>query len=86
MTEYTPTTEEVREIYAVIEGEDEYGHPYQTAAQKDEGVAEFDRWLAARDAEVAARTLEEAITGLLSEGWFSPSIEALLKAVKGDTE
>lgn len=56
MSEYTPTTKDVREvwIYAHIithdEGEDFHG-------------AEFDRWLAAHDAEVRAGVVAEEPEG-----------------------
>lgn len=47
MSEYIPTTEEVRNRYlSEVFPEDE---------------AEFDRWLAAHDAEVAAKAYERAI-------------------------
>lgn len=47
MTDYTPTTQQVRALY------DERTEP-----------AEFDRGLAAHDAEVAAKALEEAADDL----------------------
>jgi len=48
MSEYVPTTEEVRADYAeTYEGTNELRY------------ARFDRWLAAHDAEVAAMALEE---------------------------
>lgn len=49
MTDYTPTTDEVR---AVSTG----GNPWQEAR--------FDRWLAAHDREVAARVLRDAADAL----------------------
>lgn len=48
MSEYTPTTEQIRATYA--DGESE-GTP--------EDYAEFDRWLAAHDAEVRAQVVAE---------------------------
>jgi hypothetical protein len=54
MTDNTPTTEEVRTDYAY--------HRYYCDGDvtPSEAHAEFDRFLAARDAQVAARALEEA--------------------------
>lgn len=52
MSEYTPTTKDVREVWIYAqdithdEGEDFHG-------------AEFDRWLAAHDAEVQAQVVAE---------------------------
>lgn len=43
---YTPSTKEVREAYALAE--DEIGYPVIAADQ----VAEFDRWLAEHDAQM----------------------------------
>lgn len=55
MSEYTPTTKDVREVWIYAqdithdEGEDFHG-------------AEFDRWLAAHDAEVRARALVQGFS------------------------
>jgi hypothetical protein len=54
VAEYTPTTEEVRNWDGCI------GTPMPPE--------EFDRWLAARDREVAAKALREAATALRSHG------------------
>ncbi|MGI0521800.1 hypothetical protein ABY45_14590 [Microbacterium maritypicum] len=57
MSEYTPTTKDVREVWIYAqdithdEGEDFHG-------------AEFDRWLAAHDAEVRASVVTEEPEGL----------------------
>ena len=48
MNNYTPTTEEVREDYALGRNE------VVGAGWYDQHRAEFDRWLAAHDAEVLA--------------------------------
>ena len=53
MSKYAPTTGEVRRRYAYARS-GKPGHKNQGA------VAEFDRWLAAHDAEVAAKALEDA--------------------------
>lgn len=50
MSEYTPTTDEVREAY----------RRWKYRFDSEKGGPEFDRWLATHDAEVAARALEEA--------------------------
>ena len=47
MSDYTPSTGEVRRRYAYARS-DKPGHKNQSA------IAEFDRWLAAHDAEVLA--------------------------------
>lgn len=60
MTDYTPTTDEIRNGWI------ETGWaPDGTLCDKRDG-AEFDRWLAAHDAEVAAQALapiREALAG-----------------------
>jgi len=48
MTDYTPTTEEIRA-----------GWEYATAVIGDEGTAQFDRWLAEVKAEAVAEWLAE---------------------------
>ncbi|WEK60519.1 MAG: hypothetical protein P0Y60_14555 [Candidatus Microbacterium colombiense] len=61
MSEYTPSTGEVRRRYAYARSA---GHKNQSA------VAEFDRWLAAHDAEV----LREAATEMdATTGSFNPA-------------
>lgn len=52
MSEYTPDTEDVRDYY----GRDIDGWPEAKRG------AEFDRWLAAHDREVAAKALRNWIT------------------------
>lgn len=54
MTEYTPTTAEVREAWLTAEYE-ERDH----TTSDDDLRAEFDRWLAAHDAEVRASVVPE---------------------------
>ena len=54
MSDYTPTAEDVREDYAIGRNE-EVG-----AGWYGQHRAEFDRWLAAHDAGVAAKALEDA--------------------------
>lgn len=56
MAEYTPTTEQMREdwgdlVVPVV------APPKSARAER---LAEFDRWLAARDREVAAKALRDA--------------------------
>lgn len=72
MSEYTPTTGNVRSVFA-----------YAGAGQSERRRREaFDRWLAAHDAEVAARTLREAADAHLSEygTWGGASQGAWLRA------
>ncbi|ANJ26801.1 hypothetical protein [Agromyces aureus] len=54
-TEYTPTTEEIREAWVIVDEPDTGSAPPLWIAP------EFDRWLAEHDAEVAAKALEDAI-------------------------
>lgn len=51
--DYTPDTQEVRDAYAWYEGG--IYHEYDP-----KGYPKIDRWLAAHDAEVAAKALREA--------------------------
>lgn len=48
MSDYTPSTEEIRRAYALKD--DEIGHPVIAVDQ----LASFDRWLAAHDSQVRA--------------------------------
>lgn len=58
MSEYTPTTEELRE-YVEMGGEQSPWLP--PTPEKDAlRAAAFDRWLAAHDREVAAKALMDA--------------------------
>ena len=66
MSDYTPTTEEVRADYVRdhTHGYDEYqGDRTLTAVQGDH-EAEFDRWLAQHDAEVRTAALNAAADAL----------------------
>lgn len=58
MSDYTPTTEEVREDYAIGRNE-VIGAGWYSLHR-----AEFDRWLAAHDAEVTAKALERGVDEL----------------------
>ena len=58
MSDYTPTTKEVREDYALGRNE------VVGAGWYDQHRAEFDRWLAAHDAEVTAKALERGVDEL----------------------
>lgn len=49
--DYTPTTEEMRWVYV---------RANRATLSRKEYEAEFDRWLAERDAEVAAKALTDA--------------------------
>ena len=59
MSTYTPTTATIRAEYAGRVEAWEMTYAEQEAARAEE-VVEFDRWLAAHDAEVAAQALSEA--------------------------
>jgi hypothetical protein len=70
MTEFTPTTEQVRTGYA-SDPESEYRDPINYPHWEKQLAAAFDRWLARRDAEVAAKALEDAAGRLreMDEPW-----------------
>ena len=55
--EFVPATEDVRESYTYFRG----------AIPTVEHEAEFDRWLAAHDAETAARAWDEAVSAMRYE-------------------
>jgi len=57
--EYVPTTEQVRTGYAT--------GAYRFLTGTSYSLAAFDRWLAAHDAEVAARALREAAEAAYDE-------------------
>lgn len=56
MSDYTPTTDEVRRWYA----EPQYERFDRRKRIVKQALARFDRWLAQHDAEVAATALREA--------------------------
>ena len=55
MSDYTPTTADVRHAYVSARSEEEFAASYLSQFEP-----EFDRWLAAHDAEVAAQALGDA--------------------------
>ena len=57
MTDFTPTTDEVRGLYTVIMFRE--NRPYLRQSL-DEHRADFDRWLEQHDREVAAKALHLA--------------------------
>ena len=57
MSEYTPTTDEVRGDYAHFQTP---GGTDPVTGEFAEGLAEFDRWLAKHDAEVECAAAEKA--------------------------
>ena len=59
MSEYTPTTDDVREVYAWADG-----YPYEGAVDP-RLEARFDRWLTAHEAETRTAALEEAALALI---------------------
>lgn len=56
MSDYTPTTEQVRDEYVY----GQLGRATSSRVTEESLGGEFDRWLAKHDAEVAARALEAA--------------------------
>lgn len=51
MSDYTPTTEQVRKAY-MYDPEDEYRDPVNAPFRAKENGRQFDRWLAQHDADV----------------------------------
>lgn len=68
MSDYTPTIEEARDRYADARVEISEWTRFDESVKRavEEAYAEYDRMLAAHDAEVAAKALEEAAD--LAEG------------------
>lgn len=71
MSDYTPDTDEVKIHYA---------YPYRDDL-KDTKRAEFDRWLAAHDREVAAKAWAEGYDAGLGDGYdpglgYGPEVSA----------
>lgn len=69
MTNYTPTTEEIRRHWGIAVPHD----------RRDARLADFDRWLAGHEAEVKAEALEDAARafdgGTISLDVFSNEVE-----------
>lgn len=67
MSDYIPTTDEVRETFMVSITQGIYfKSPADQLAGEDEANAEFDRWLAQHDSEITAKA-EERIIKLLEQ-------------------
>lgn len=64
MSEYTPTTEQMREDWGALVVP-VIAPPKSARAER---LAEFDRWLAARDREVAAKAWDEGARHVYTEG------------------
>lgn len=75
--EFTPTTDDVRGCYAETQTGGEFGYMDNGEA----GSADFDRWLAAHDAEVKAQALKDAADAVDSEGhhWSGASAHAFFR-------
>lgn len=74
-SKYTPTTEQVREFWA----SDGRHQPAAKSFGAQESADEFDRWLAAHDAEVAAKALEDARLERTYEQTMSKVHRALMR-------
>lgn len=59
MSEYTPTTEQVREAYS-LDPYIDYYDPVNAGALHAQARRDFDRWLAAHDRETARKAWDEA--------------------------
>ena len=60
MSEYTPTTDEVRKAYVSHEVQELRRRGKDEAHDSEMTTAEFDRWLAQVQAEAKSRALEDA--------------------------
>lgn len=70
--DYTPTTKEVRASYCDSEARHEnHGGSWIAEEQHAKYHAEFDRWLAAHDRGIAARTLVSAALDVVNGGHVS---------------
>ena len=79
MTDYTPSTDEVRELYA-------HEHP-----SSDDGREAFDRWYSAERAKWEKEVLEKAVERLhaeieLGHGLSPYGLRRMDAAVRGDGE
>lgn len=75
MNDYTPKTEDIRELYA-------HEHPFPHV-----GRQQFDRWLAQHDAEVRADEREKAaqrVASLHPSAWWVGMGEAVAAARGGE--
>lgn len=83
--EFTPTTEYVKDDY-------QEAARMRLGASYEESGAEFDRWLAAHDAEVRAEQGElsdaqvEAAWAVIGRGWFSRDIVRAALRAAGEVE
>lgn len=82
MSDYTPTTEEIRE-YVEVGGEPALWLP-PTPERDAARAAAFDRWLDAHDRRVAATALREAAgdsqLGPVAHGWNASGIASWLRS------
>lgn len=78
MSDYTPTTEQVRSAY--WHGTVDRDVVGRGTEARDRFDSEFDRWLAAHDAEVRA----EVISNM--DKWIDASIDARRKTPREDAE
>ena len=77
MTDYTPTTEEVRDAYAT--------HRFNAYGKyREVGYPEFDRWLAAHDAEVREQAAQRVAAYADAEGVGLKSWDAAIAAARGE--
>lgn len=77
MSDYTPTTEDIRNAYMSGDWND---NPTDDDAMKRHFAAKFDRWLTAHDAEVRADEREKVAQRIAA---VSLAPEWLLAAIRG---
>lgn len=68
-TEYTPTTDEVRETWGATRSNEVRNGELDTRGVP-EAESEFDRWRAQFEREVAERTWDEAVEETHALGWL----------------
>lgn len=87
MSDYTPTTEHIREtwIHTLIEG---CAHPEAKVDANwddDRMAAQFDRWLAKRDAEAAERIAQAIEADMTHDAARNATLATAARIARGDT-
>ena len=80
MSDYTPTTDEMRNVYASAQALGIRSGP-PGAIEYNHGKAKFDRWLAEVERAAAARALEE-FADQMTTGFNAGTLNAERRAIK----